>query len=76
VASYPTCYGGEKVGYLGVEGTLAFNNVTAATAGACTVTIIRCDRSGPAGRRKRQRRSRADTVVHANRQLHHGRGED
>ena len=46
VGSCSTCYGGEKVGYVGVEGTLTFNNVTAATAGTYTVTIVYCDGSG------------------------------
>jgi hypothetical protein len=40
-----TCYGGEKVGYVGEGGTLTFNNVTAAAAGTYPVTIIYCDGS-------------------------------
>ena len=46
VASCSTCYGGEKVGYIGLEGTLTFNNVTVPTAGTYTVTIVYCDGSG------------------------------
>jgi hypothetical protein len=45
VQSCSTCYGGEKVGYVGEGGTLTFNNVTVATAGTYPVTIIYCDGS-------------------------------
>jgi hypothetical protein len=40
-----TCYGGEKVGYVGEGGTLTFNNVTVPAAGTYAVTIIYCDGS-------------------------------
>jgi hypothetical protein len=43
--SCSTCYGGEKVGFVGEGGTLTFNNVTVATAGTYAVTIIYCDGS-------------------------------
>jgi hypothetical protein len=45
VQSCSTCYGGEKVGYVGEGGTLTFTDVTAATAGTYTVTVIYCDGS-------------------------------
>jgi Alpha galactosidase A/Alpha galactosidase C-terminal beta sandwich domain/NPCBM-associated, NEW3 domain of alpha-galactosidase/Alpha-galactosidase, CBM13 domain len=40
-----TCYGGEKVGFVGEGGTLTFNDVSVATAGTYDVTIIYCDGS-------------------------------
>ncbi|HUN38248.1 MAG TPA: NEW3 domain-containing protein [Trebonia sp.] len=40
-----TCYGGEKVGFVGEGGTLTFNDVTVPTAGTYGVTIIYCDGS-------------------------------
>jgi hypothetical protein len=43
--SCSTCYGGEKVGYVGEGGTLTFNDVTVATAGTYEVTVIYCDGS-------------------------------
>jgi alpha-galactosidase len=43
--SCSTCYGGEKVGYVGEGGTLTFNDVTVATTGTYDVTIIYCDGS-------------------------------
>jgi len=45
VQSCSTCYGGEKVGFVGEGGTLTINNVPAATAGTYPVTIIYCDGS-------------------------------
>jgi len=44
-ATCSTCYGGDKVGYVGEGGTLTFNDVTAPTAGTYDVTIIYCDGS-------------------------------
>jgi hypothetical protein len=43
--SCSTCYGGEKVGFVGEGGTLTFDDVTVATAGTYAVTIIYCDDS-------------------------------
>jgi len=43
--SCTTCYGGEKVGFVGEGGTLTFNNVTVPTAGTYDVTIVYCDGS-------------------------------
>jgi len=45
VQTCSTCYGGNKVGYVGEGGTLTFNNVNVATAGTYKVTIIYCDGS-------------------------------
>jgi len=45
VQSCTTCYGGDKVGFVGEGGTLTFNDVTAAAAGTYDVTIIYCDGS-------------------------------
>jgi hypothetical protein len=45
VASCPTCYGGEKVGYVGEGGTLTYNNVSVPTSGAYNVIIVYCDGS-------------------------------
>jgi hypothetical protein len=41
----PTCYGGEKVGYVGEGGTLTYNNVSVPTSGTYNVIIIYCDGS-------------------------------
>ncbi len=45
VASCSTCYGGEKVGYVGEGGTLTYNDVSAPAGGTYNVTIIYCDGS-------------------------------
>ena len=45
VASWPTCYGGEKVGYVGQGGTLTYNDVSVPGSGSYHVTIIYCDGS-------------------------------
>lgn len=45
VASCSTCSGGEKAGFVGSGGTLTFNGVTAAAAGANQVTIAYLDGS-------------------------------
>jgi len=45
VASCSTCYGGQKVGYVGDGGTLTYNDVTAPASGTYNVTIIYCDGS-------------------------------
>ena len=45
VQSCTTCYGGEKVGFVGEGGTLTFGNVTVQTAGTYNVTIVYCDGS-------------------------------
>jgi hypothetical protein len=45
VASCSTCYGGNKVGFVGEGGTLAFNNVTVPAAGTYNVTLVYCDGS-------------------------------
>jgi hypothetical protein len=45
VQSCSTCYGGEKVGYVGEGGTLTFNGVTVPSAGTYNVTLIYCDGS-------------------------------
>jgi hypothetical protein len=51
VQSCSTCYGGEKVGYVGEGGTLTFNNVNVPTAGTYRVTLVYCDgSSGTTGR--------------------------
>jgi Alpha galactosidase A/NPCBM-associated, NEW3 domain of alpha-galactosidase/Alpha galactosidase C-terminal beta sandwich domain/Carbohydrate binding module (family 35) len=46
VATCPTCSGGEKVGFVGVGGTLTFNGVNAPTAGTYQVTVAYLDGSG------------------------------
>jgi hypothetical protein len=38
-----TCYGGQKVGYVGDGGTLTFNDVTVPAAGTYRVTLVYCD---------------------------------
>ena len=51
VQSCSTCYGGQKVGYVGEGGTLTFNNVTVPAAGTYNVTLVYCDgSSGTTGR--------------------------
>ncbi|HEX6454019.1 MAG TPA: NEW3 domain-containing protein [Trebonia sp.] len=46
-----TCYGGEKVGYVGEGGTLTVNNVSVPAAGTYRVTLVYCDgSSGTTGR--------------------------
>jgi hypothetical protein len=45
VQTCATCYGGEKVGYVGDGGTLTFNNVTVPAAGTYNVTLVYCDGS-------------------------------
>jgi Carbohydrate binding module (family 6) len=45
VASCSTCYGGQKVGYVGDGGTLTYSDVAAPAAGTYNVTIIYCDGS-------------------------------
>jgi hypothetical protein len=51
VQTCATCYGGEKVGYVGEGGTLTFNNVTVPAAGTYKVTLVYCDGStGTTGR--------------------------
>jgi hypothetical protein len=45
VASCSTCYGGEKVGYVGEGGTLTYNDVSVPASGTYQVTIIYCDGS-------------------------------
>ncbi|MGH3169753.1 MAG: NEW3 domain-containing protein, partial [Trebonia sp.] len=50
-ATCVTCYGGEKVGYVGEGGTLTFNDVTVPAAGTYNVTLVYCDgSSGTTGR--------------------------
>ena len=49
VQSCSTCYGGNKVGFVGEGGTLTFNDVHAATAGNYDLTIVYCDGSAAAG---------------------------
>ena len=46
VASCSACSGGEKVGYIGVGGTLAFNGVNVASSGTYQVTIAYLDGVG------------------------------
>jgi hypothetical protein len=48
IAACSGCSGGEKVGYVGLSGTLQFNNVQASSAGTHTLTIYYVD--GDAGR--------------------------
>ncbi len=48
VAACSGCSGGEKVGYVGLGGTLQFNNVQASSSGSDTLTIYYVD--GDAGR--------------------------
>jgi hypothetical protein len=51
VQTCATCYGGEKVGYVGDGGTLTYNDVTVPSAGTYNVTIVYCDGStGTTGR--------------------------
>jgi hypothetical protein len=51
VQTCATCYGGEKVGYVGEGGTLTFTNVTVPAAGTYKVTLVYCDGStGTTGR--------------------------
>ena len=51
VQTCATCYGGEKVGYVGDGGTLTFTNVTVPAAGTYNVTLVYCDgSSGTTGR--------------------------
>jgi hypothetical protein len=45
VASCSTCYGGEKVGYVGEGGTLTYNDASVPASGTYNVTIIYCDGS-------------------------------
>jgi Alpha galactosidase A/NPCBM-associated, NEW3 domain of alpha-galactosidase/Alpha galactosidase C-terminal beta sandwich domain/Carbohydrate binding module (family 35) len=45
LASCPTCYGGEKVGFVGEGGTLTYNDVSVPASGTYQVTIIYCDGS-------------------------------
>jgi hypothetical protein len=45
VQTCSTCYGGEKVGYVGEGGTLTYNDVSVPTSGTYNVTIIYCDGS-------------------------------
>ncbi|HTU08183.1 MAG TPA: NEW3 domain-containing protein, partial [Trebonia sp.] len=45
VQSCATCYGGEKVGYVGEGGTLTFNDVSVPAAGTYRVTLVYCDGS-------------------------------
>ena len=45
VASCSTCYGGQKVGFVGEGGTLTYNGVSVPVAGTYNVTIIYCDGS-------------------------------
>jgi Carbohydrate binding module (family 35) len=49
VQTCSTCYGGDKVGYVGEGGTLTFNDVTAPSAGNYDLTVIYCDGSAAAG---------------------------
>jgi alpha galactosidase A-like protein/alpha-galactosidase-like protein/alpha galactosidase C-like protein len=46
VQSCSTCYGGEKVGFVGEGGTLTFDNVTVPATGTYKVTLVYCDGSG------------------------------
>ncbi len=48
IAACSACSGGKKVGYIGLSGTLQFNNVQASSAGTTTITIYYVD--GDAGR--------------------------
>jgi hypothetical protein len=43
--SCSTCYGGEKVGFVGEGGTLTLNDVTVPAAGTYDVTLVYCDGS-------------------------------
>jgi hypothetical protein len=45
VQSCATCYGGQKVGYVGEGGTLTFNDVSVPAAGTYQVTLVYCDGS-------------------------------
>jgi len=45
VQSCATCFGGQKVGFVGEGGTLTVNNVTVAAAGTYNLTIVYCDGS-------------------------------
>jgi len=45
VQACTTCYGGEKVGYVGEGGTLTFNDVNVAATGTYRVTLVYCDGS-------------------------------
>jgi hypothetical protein len=45
VASCSTCYGGEKVGFVGEGGTLTYNDVSVPASGTYNVTIVYCDGS-------------------------------
>jgi hypothetical protein len=45
VQSCSTCYGGEKVGFVGEGGTLTFNDVSVPAAGSYQLTIVYCDGS-------------------------------
>jgi hypothetical protein len=49
VQTCSTCFGGEKVGYVGEGGTLTFDDVSVPAAGAYNVTLVYCDGSS-AGR--------------------------
>jgi hypothetical protein len=51
VQACATCYGGQKVGYVGEGGTLTFTSVTVPAAGTYKVTLVYCDGStGTTGR--------------------------
>jgi hypothetical protein len=45
VQACTTCYGGQKVGYVGEGGTLTFNSVTVPVTGTYNVTLVYCDGS-------------------------------
>jgi hypothetical protein len=45
VQACTTCYGGDKVGYVGEGGTLTFNDVSVPAAGSYPLTIVYCDGS-------------------------------
>ena len=49
VQTCSTCYGGNKVGFVGEGGTLTFNNLSVPTAGNYDLTIVYCDGSAAAG---------------------------
>lgn len=51
IQSCPTCYGGQKAGFVGEGGTLTFNSVTVPAAGIYDVTLVYCvGLSGTTGR--------------------------
>jgi hypothetical protein len=58
VQTCSTCYGGQKVGYVGNGGTLTFNNVNVPAGGTYRVTLVYCD--GDTGATGRQADVSAD----------------